>query len=374
MKKLSLLALSLSLSGLGCGGAAPAAVSASSSTASQAIINGDVCPAGVDPTAVAVIIDATITFPGQGSQDIVQPICTGTLIAPDVVMLAAHCLDTDGLTFGFGTTDRADFYVSFEGDLSRFAESQETLPLPESAIPVRDRIANPAFDINSLGQGTAERESDIALLFLEVAVTDVQPEIVITADEASQLNVGSAVRIAGWGQQTQTEQFESPPPGTVGIKNCGASTIDELGPALLQVGAAAASVRKCHGDSGGPTYTDVTTSSSIKRRVIGVTSRAYDQEDCGKGGVDTRVDAYLDFLNTEMTQRCDDGSRVFCDVKGVIPASFYEGAAEGEGDGNEGEGDVGDVTPPGGCPGCAGTPVEAGMVLGLLGLLRRRRR
>lgn len=376
MKKLSPAALALVLSALpACGGAS---VEAAATTETQAIINGEACSEAVDASAMAIMLDATLSFPGQGEVDVTQVLCTGTLIAPDVVMLAAHCLDTNSLTFGFGDVLRADFYVSFEADLSRFAEAAggEPLPIPASAVPVRATVANSAFDINALGQGTSGNESDIALLFLAAAITDVQPEIVITREEADQLVVGKAVRISGWGQQVQTSgPFEAPPPGTVGIKVCGDSTLDELGPALMQVGAAPSAVRKCHGDSGGPTYTEVTTSSRFKRRVIGVTSRAYDQEDCGKGGVDTRVDAYLDFLDAEMTRRCTDGSRVFCDVKGIIPASFYDngGVAEGEGEDDDDDDDIGPVTPPG-CPGCAGTPAELGVSFALLALLRRRRR
>ncbi|MDP2340832.1 MAG: trypsin-like serine protease [Deltaproteobacteria bacterium] len=346
---------------------------ASPSSSAQAIINGESCGEDVEPTAVAIIADGTFDFGNGQGFDFSQPLCTGTLIAPDVVLLAAHCLDLSALVLGFAQPTRADFYVTFEADLSRYSAADPQgppLPLPESAIPVRDRVAHPSFDIQALGEGTGGTENDIALLFLEVNVTDVQPEIVITKTEAEQLDVGSAVTIAGWGQQTADQQ---PPPGTVGVKKCGSTTLDELGPTLMQVGEASASTRKCHGDSGGPTYTEVTTSSSIKRRVIGVTSRAYSAAlDCGAGGVDTRVDAFLEFIDDEMSARCDDDSRTFCAVPGIIPASFFDGSsAEGEG---EGEG-VGDVALDTGCPqGCSSAPVDAAAGLGLLLLLRRRRR
>ena len=44
---------------------------------------------------------------------------------------------------------------------------------------------------------------DIGLLFLERAVTDVTPAIVIGRDEMAQMKTGIEVVIAGWGQQTQ---------------------------------------------------------------------------------------------------------------------------------------------------------------------------
>ncbi len=381
---LALSALSALAASLGCGSGS-AGVGAVAGDDEQAIINGDFCAAGQDPTAVALLVDATLDCPAfGGSFDFTAVQCTGTLIAPDVVLLAAHCVDPgviEAQTGGNCTQPRADFYISFDDDLSAFAsQQQEPLPIPANAVPVREAVFHPQFDINGLSTvGTDGKENDVALLFLDVAVDGVRPEIVITKEEATQLSNGTSVEIAGWGQQTQTGPQEQPPAGSIGIKQCGASTIDELGDTLMQVGADPASVRKCHGDSGGPTYVDVETSSSIKRRVIGITSRAYDEQDCAKGGVDTRVDAFLDFIDGEMTARCADGSRVFCDVDGIIPASFFDdenGGDEGEGEDN-GRANPDNVDPAAAnCPGgCGQNPVDAGLVggLGLLLLVRRRR-
>ncbi len=374
--------VSSSLALVACGSGAPA-LDATTTTAEQAIINGAQCAEDVEPTAMAIMIDATINF-GQGSFDLTQAICTGTLIAPDVVLLAAHCLDTSGLTFGFGETERADFYVTFEADLSRFAEnqSQEPLPIPSSAIPASFGVAHPDFDIQSLGQGTAGVESDIALLFLAAPITDVAPEVVITEAEATQLAVGANVSIAGWGQQVATSSpFDPPPAGSVGIKVCGTSTIDELGSTLMQIGDASSSTRKCHGDSGGPTYVEV-SGQGIRRRVIGVTSRAYDESDCAKGGVDTRVDAFFDWIDGEMRAACDNDSRVFCDVPGVLSADDVAdlgGAVPGEGEGedNNGRGGALGADDAVGCPAGCSSGGDVGLfagVLALAGVRRHRRR
>ena len=92
--------------------------------------------------------------------------------------------------------------------------------------------------------------------------------------------------------------------------------------------------------------------------------------------MDTRVDAQLDFIDSEMTKRCTEPNaiRSFCDVKGIIPASFYDPPVV--------------VTPPDNKPGaktvpesCLGdcsqgsstTSLMGALALGLLALRRRRR-
>lgn len=206
--------------------------------AQDAIINGETCGPETMDTAVAILIDADITMFG-GTQTMRSAICTGTLIAPDVVIAAAHCFDTDALTMGYGTVDRALYGISFTADLSYMSESQTgSEAWPDDAIEGVKWYGHEDFQMDNFNGGVAGpgEYKDIGILFLAEPVTQVKPELVISANEVDQIHQGSEVEIAGWGQQTQTSGYETPPAGTVGIKQCATTTINELGNYEMQIG------------------------------------------------------------------------------------------------------------------------------------------
>jgi hypothetical protein len=321
--RLGSIALPLLLASLACGPDTWNLQAAAAAAGRQSIINGYECTADEMESAVAILVDAEVDFYGQVTP-LKSVICTGTLIAPDVVMAAGHCFDPAALTMGMGTVTRADYYISFATDMAALA-IQQTTDFPEDAAPGAAFVVNPEFSLDNMNNVNGPGDyKDISLLFLVDPVTSVKPEVVITADEASQIVTDAAVQIAGWGQQTQTDGYNPPPAGTVGIKNCADSTITELGDWELVVGGDSSTSRKCHGDSGGPTYLTVDTPHARTRRVIGVTSHAYDETDCARGGVDTRADVWLAWIDQEMQKACNDGSRSWCEVKGIIPPEHFD--------------------------------------------------
>lgn len=331
---------------------------------SQPIINGESCDAEVLPQTVALLIDASVEF-GGNQFPIRALLCTGTLIAPDTVLTAAHCLDPLALTGGAGTLTSATYYISTTADLTALAQQGEALvDLPADARAAHTVVFHEDFtlDVAEAPQGLSNFK-DIGLMFLEEAVTDIEPSIVMTPEEARNLAVGDEVQIAGWGQSGPEQGAPA------GIKNCATANIFEIGDFELQIGNEPTTARKCHGDSGGPTFATIATDTVRKDRVIGATSRAYDDSDCQKGGVDTMASAWYEWIDARMTEQCESGTRVWCDVDGVVPPSFYDEDSTGP----EGPGDE-EGSDDGGCntSGSGGTFLGA-LFLALAWSMRRRR-
>jgi hypothetical protein len=292
-------------------------------TQNQAIINGQSCAPDELPETVALLIDATLNFGGD-SFPLRTLLCTGTLIAPDTVMTAAHCVDESGLTGGFGTVESATYYVSRQADLRDLIGDGDTLAaLPSDAMAVRSVVKQESFtlDVAEAPRGLGNFY-DIGLVFLEEPVANLEPAIVMTPSEAQGLGVGIDVQISGWGQQSPD------PEGPIGTRHCADAKIFEISEFEMQIGNEPSTARKCHGDSGGPTMIRISTDSRRKERVIGITSRAYDESDCGKGGVDTLASSWYQWIDDKMSERCQAGQRAWCEVPGVIPPEYYD---DGEG-------------------------------------------
>lgn len=287
-------------------------------------------------------------------------LCSSTLIAPDVVLTAAHCVDIEGM-IGI-PLDELTFHYIRDPDLTAF-QLGSTAEVPADAGSGSDYVVYPDY-VGAQGvQVGLSANHDIALIFLDEAV-DHPYAYLPTKDEFAQIVTDMDVTIVGWGQQTSSQQ---PEPGTVQIKQVADSFISEMGETEFKVGEVRDDGRKCHGDSGGPTFATVETEALEDMRIIGVTSHAYDMTDCREtGGVDTKVSAYWDWIDAEMRERCANGTRAWCDEEGIIPPPM---PAEPE-DTGDGE------SPAGGCA-CDATAGWAGGVwagLVAMALVRRRQR
>jgi len=227
--------------------------------------------------------------------------CSATLIAPDTILTAAHCSERL-----ISPSFMGDFYFTLELDVSTFG--QNTLQLPPNTYPISELVPHPDYWTRGIFMpwaGLADHR-DIGLGFLSQPVTSVMPSVLMESDDAPFLRLGEPVDIAGYGYTTVAMQ-------TQGIKHHGTSMINEVGASELQIGDMAPTPRMCAGDSGGPSFLEVSDGLIPSQRLIAVAARYYNYPpSCDVGGTHTRVDPYRQWIVDEMKRACNDGRRLGC--------------------------------------------------------------
>lgn len=241
-----------------------ALLASTAAAAAPPVTGGGDAPQGAWPDAAAILYDQG---DGQDAQG-----CTGTLIAPTVVLTAGHCTSPE-----LGTLD----HVLVGASSLAHPDEGETLP-------VRKVIAYPGWSSSS----------DVAVLVLGKAAHE-PPRALATGWGRLAIVDGAPVELVGFGaiddqgltfvdqlQEARTTITDAACDEVAGCHD-GARPAGELG-------AGGMGIDTCFGDSGGPLYV-LTAHGAL---LAGVTSRGYADATvpCSQGGIYERPDKIADWI------------------------------------------------------------------------------
>lgn len=223
-----------------------------------------------------------------------ESVCTGSLIARDIVLTAAHCVSSKT------SSDKVDVLFGLTN-------------VKATTIAAKDWIINPDY---SPSDDQTKAWNDIAIVKLSSAApADFKLAVLPTTETYQQLLVGSKLTFAGYGitnpmvRDYKKDQNGNPilgkdgQPQTIELSSEGSGTLRKVSNMVVthitsdqkEISLDQKNLKgACHGDSGGPALLQLQDGTQIQ---VGVTSRGTNKlGNCNEGVIYTGVFGQLDFI------------------------------------------------------------------------------
>lgn len=234
------------------------------------VIGGSNAPLHEWPDVAAILYKQT-----DGTD---MQMCTGTLIAPTVVITAGHCAPSEDPSIG-----TLDNVLLGTNSLAR--------PQDGETVPVARFIEYP----------NSQSTVDITVVVLSRAATEA-PRQIATGWARLDIQNGAAVQFVGYGSidkngNTYIDDLQEAK-STITDYNCTTSSgCNSAARPDGELGAGGMGIDTCPGDSGGPMY----LLTSYGNFLAGATSRGYDNSTfaCGDGGIYGRPDKIVDWIEQQ---------------------------------------------------------------------------